>query len=59
MLSGSLGEIYRVLKHGKRAVFISEREIETLAKEAGFKVAQTHIQRVHKSLTRRICVLEK
>lgn len=59
MLSGSLVEIYRVLKKGKRAVFISEKEIETLAKEAGFKVAQTHIQRVHKSLTRRICILEK
>ncbi|MDO8726405.1 MAG: TRM11 family methyltransferase [Candidatus Methanoperedens sp.] len=59
MLSGSIGEIYRVLKKGKRAVFISEREIEALAKEAGFKVTQTHIQRVHKSLTRRICILEK
>jgi len=59
MLSGSLGEICRVLKKGKRAVFISEREIEALAKEVGFKVAQTHIQRVHKSLTRRICILEK
>jgi tRNA (guanine10-N2)-dimethyltransferase len=59
MLTGSLGEIYRVLKKGKRAVFISEREIEALAKKAGFKVAQTHIQRVHKSLTRRICILEK
>ncbi|TRZ87134.1 MAG: RNA methyltransferase [Methanosarcinales archaeon] len=59
MLTGSLAEIYRVLKKGKRAVFISEREIEALAKEAGFKVTQTHIQRVHKSLTRRICILEK
>jgi tRNA (guanine10-N2)-dimethyltransferase len=59
MLSVSLGEIYRVLKKGKRAVFISEREIEELATEAGFKVSQTHIQRVHKSLTRRICILEK
>ena len=59
MLSGSLGEIYRILKKGKRAVFISEREIEAMAKKAGFKVAQTHIQRVHKSLTRRICILEK
>lgn len=59
LLSGSLGEIYRVLKNGKRAVFISERKIEAIAEEAGFKIAQTHIQRVHRSLTRRICVLEK
>ncbi|GFO96567.1 putative RNA methylase [groundwater metagenome] len=59
LLSGSLGEIYRVLKKRKRAVFISEREIETLAKDAGFRVVQSHLQRVHKSLTRRISVLEK
>jgi tRNA (guanine10-N2)-dimethyltransferase len=59
LLSDSLCEIYRVLKKGKRAVFVSEREIEALAEEAGFRVAEMHIQRVHKSLTRRICVLEK
>jgi len=59
LLTGSLREIYRVLKKGKRAVFISEREIETLAKDAGFRILETHVQRVHKSLTRRICILEK
>ncbi len=59
LLTGSLSEIYRVLKKGKRAVFISEREIEILAKDAGFRVVQSHLQRVHKSLTRRISVLEK
>lgn len=59
MLTGSLREIYRVLKKGKRAVFISERDVEALAKDAGFRVVQSHLQRVHKSLTRRITVLEK
>lgn len=59
MLSSSLEEIHRVLKSGKRAVFVSERPIEDLAKNAAFKVMETHIQRVHKSLTRRIVVLEK
>ncbi len=59
LLSGSLGEIYRVLKKGKRAVFISERDIGAMAEEAGFKMAEFHLQRVHKSLTRRISVLEK
>ncbi len=59
LLTGSLREIYRVLKKGKRAVFISEREIEILAKKAGFRILETHVQRVHKSLTRRICILEK
>ncbi|NJD78069.1 MAG: RNA methyltransferase [Candidatus Methanoperedens sp.] len=59
LLSGSLQEIYRVLKKDKRAVFISEREIEGIAEDAGFKVIEVHLHRVHKSLTRRICVLEK
>lgn len=59
MLSTSLKEIHRVLKSGKRAVFISERPIEELVINAGFKVIETHTQRVHKSLTRRIVVLEK
>ncbi len=59
LLADSLAEIFRVLKRGKRAVFVSEREIEDIAKEAGFNVAESHLQRVHKSLTRRISVLEK
>ena len=59
LLAGSLKEIYRVLKKGKRAVFVSERPLEDIAKEAGFSIIETHLQRVHKSLTRRIYVLEK
>ncbi len=58
LLVGSLNEIRRVLKRGKRAVFISERNIEDIAEEAGFRLAELHIQRVHRSLTRRIYVLE-
>ena len=59
MLAISMKEIHRVLKNNKRAVFVSERPIEELATDAGFKVIEKHIQRVHKSLTRRILVLEK
>ncbi|HEY9245264.1 MAG TPA: RNA methyltransferase, partial [Candidatus Methanoperedens sp.] len=59
LLAGSLKEIYRVLRTGKRAVFISERNIEEIAEETGFRVIETHLHRVHKSLTRRISVLEK
>ncbi|MCX9010012.1 MAG: TRM11 family methyltransferase [Candidatus Methanoperedens sp.] len=59
LLACSLKEIYRVLKKGKRAVFISERQIEVIAEEAGFRIVEKHLQRVHKSLTRRIYVLEK
>ncbi|HEX7628623.1 MAG TPA: methyltransferase domain-containing protein, partial [Candidatus Methanoperedens sp.] len=59
MLAISMKEIHRVLKNGKRLIIVSERPIETLVKDAGFKVIATHLQRVHKSLTRRILVLEK
>lgn len=59
MLGKSLKEVYRVLKPGKRAVYISERQIEKLVQEAGFEVIELHIQRVHKSLTRRMLVLRK
>ncbi len=59
LLAGSLHEINRVLRTGKRAIFISERQIEDLAEEAGFMIVESHLQRVHKSLTRRISVLEK
>ncbi len=59
LLESSLNEIHRVLKKGKRAVFVSNRSIEELAKSAGFKIAEIHLQRVHKSLTRHISVLEK
>lgn len=59
LLRDSLKEIFRVLKKGKRAVFVSEREIENIAEEAGFNLVESHLQRVHKSLTRRISVLEK
>lgn len=59
LLSASLKEINRVLKAGKRAVLISDRPIEDLALEAGFRIVEFHPQRVHKSLTRLIYVLEK
>lgn len=59
LLECSLNEIYRVLKNGKRAVFISEREIGLFAEKTGFRKVESHLQRVHRSLTRRIYVLEK
>jgi tRNA (guanine10-N2)-dimethyltransferase len=59
MLGKSLKEVYRVLKPGRRAVFISERPIEKLVQVAGFEVVELHLQRVHKSLTRRMLVLKK
>jgi tRNA (guanine10-N2)-dimethyltransferase len=54
----TLSEIGRVLKTGKRAVVVTHRDISSIAGRH-MRVIQQHRQRVHKSLTRRILVLEK
>ena len=53
----ALGEMRRVLKEGGRAVVVSHRDIDEVAGEH-FTVRELHLQRVHRSLTRRIMVLE-
>ena len=53
----ALGEMRRVLKEGARAVVVSHRDIDHIAGEH-FTVRELHLQRVHRSLTRRIMVLE-
>ncbi|WP_342676446.1 methyltransferase domain-containing protein [Methanofollis sp. UBA420] len=58
LYEGALTEIRRVLKDGKRAVVITHRDIRPIAGQY-FTVLQFHEQRVHKSLTRRVMVLEK
>lgn len=52
----SLEEIRRVLKPGRRAVVVTHRDIAGIAGSV-MNVLQSHGQRVHKSLTRRILVL--
>jgi tRNA (guanine10-N2)-dimethyltransferase len=59
LMMHSLNEIYRVLRFGGRAVLVSECSIEEWAEESGFVVRDVYTQRVHRSLTRRITVLEK
>jgi len=51
----SLEEIYRVLKNGKRAVIVTNMDLKWLPGRLILKAEQ----RVHKSLTRRIYVIEK
>ncbi|QSZ66229.1 methyltransferase domain-containing protein [Methanofollis aquaemaris] len=58
LYEGSLTEIKRVLKDGRRAVVIAHRDIREIAGRH-FTILQYHEQRVHKSLTRRVLVLEK
>lgn len=58
LYTGSLEEIRRILRPGRRAVVVTHREIAGLA-GSFFSVLQVHRQRVHKSLTRRITVLRK
>ncbi len=53
----ALEEIRRVLRPGKRAVVVTHRDISAIAAEF-FTIVQRHEQRVHKSLTRRVLVLE-
>jgi tRNA (guanine10-N2)-dimethyltransferase len=57
LYEGTLREIHRILKNGRRAVLISHQDIRHLA--GSFRLLQYHEQRVHKSLTRRIMVLKK
>jgi tRNA (guanine10-N2)-dimethyltransferase len=55
----SFREMFRVLGPGRRAVIVSEIPPAGIAREAGFAVIAEYSQRVHKSLTRNIVVLEK
>ena len=56
LYDGSLAEIRRVLRPGRRAVDVTHREIREIAARH-FTVLQEQEQWVHKSLTRRILVL--
>jgi tRNA (guanine10-N2)-dimethyltransferase len=58
LLPGTLGEIHRVLRPGRRAVVVTNRELSDIAGSL-FRILQVHRQRVHRSLTRRITVLLK
>ncbi|MBA7465524.1 hypothetical protein ES707_00694 [subsurface metagenome] len=56
LYDGSLAEVRRILRPGRRAVVVTHRDITDIAARH-FTVLQVHEQRVHKSLTRRILVL--
>ncbi|MDD1718923.1 MAG: methyltransferase domain-containing protein [Methanoregulaceae archaeon] len=57
LYSGSIEEIARILKPGRKAVVVTHRDISATAGGI-LHIAGLHEQRVHRSLTRRILVLE-
>lgn len=59
ILSRSFEEIHRVLRAGRRAVIVSDRPAEDMLRSKGFRIAELHSDRVHRSLTRYIHVCEK
>jgi tRNA (guanine10-N2)-dimethyltransferase len=58
LYNDTLLELQRVLRRGKRAVIVTHKDISDIAARH-MHVLQQHEQRVHKSLTRRVLVLEK
>ncbi len=56
LYASSLMEIRRVLKKGRRAVVVTHRDISPIAGPI-MEILESHEQRVHKSLTRRVLVL--
>lgn len=54
----SLAEVARVLRPGRRAVIVTHRPIDTIASRH-LRVLERFEQRVHRSLTRRILVLQR
>ena len=56
LYSDALEEIHRVIKSRRRAVVVTHSDISDIAGQH-MTILQRHMQRVHKSLTRRILVL--
>jgi len=56
LYADAIEEIRRVIKHGRRAVVVTHKDISDIAGQH-MTILQRHEQRVHKSLTRRILVL--
>jgi tRNA (guanine10-N2)-dimethyltransferase len=55
----ALSEIFRVLKSGRFAALISDRDVKNLIKEAGFEIINEYKMRIHRSMTRRIYIMQK
>jgi tRNA (guanine10-N2)-dimethyltransferase len=59
LYSCAFNDIQRVLKPGGIAVVVSDKDVSEYGKHVGLKVLEIYFQRVHRSLTRRVTILEK
>ena len=61
LYSRTLKSIFTVLKDDRYACIVSPQEVpvENLSEDVGFRVIDTHFERIHRSLTRKISVLKK
>lgn len=58
LLDKSLGELRRVLKPDRRLILVADRDVESQLLQSGFWLRESHLDRVHQSLTRHIFVCE-
>ncbi len=56
LLKESLGELFRVVRPGRRMAIVADSSIEEMIEEVGFVLLQKHTDRVHRSLTRQIFI---
>ena len=59
LLKESLGELFRVIRPGRRMAIVADRSIEEMIEEVGFVLLQKHTDRVHRSLTRQIFICSR
>lgn len=61
LYSDAVVSFYKMLKDGKYACILAPEtvNVEEYAKKTGFQVIEKHLERVHRSLTRKILVIRK
>ena len=59
LLKESLSELFRVIRPGRRMVIVADGPIDFQISNAGFRVIQSHLDRVHRSLIRHIFLCQR
>ena len=59
LLKESLSELFRVIRPGRRMVIVADGPIDSQISNAGFRVIQSHLDRVHRSLIRHIFLCQR